>query len=187
MSEGSGDCRSCGMEETRSGCAAFPAIRTCDGFRTPRRGETARSRGDLRGLAAPRTQAAVDLSAITAALAAAEAATGKGEGTGQAAPGSVGDDRKRLARANRRKSALPLKQKRLLTDLLGKAAGLRRNLRHGRGIADAVGPGRGSGTRRAGRGTPTRAAARADPIEATRAPKAAASGTHEPTCGRNRE
>ena len=66
---------------------AFPTIRTYDSSRTPRRGERQ---------AHPRALAAVDLSAITAALAAAEAATGNGEGTGQAAPGSVGGHRQGL-------------------------------------------------------------------------------------------
>lgn len=53
---------------------AFPAIRTYDSSRTPRRGER---------VATPRTLAEVDLSAITAALAAA-GASGTGEGASAA-------------------------------------------------------------------------------------------------------
>jgi hypothetical protein len=48
---------------------AFPKIRTFDSSRTPRRGER---------LATPRTLAEVDLTAIVAALAAAETDPGKG-------------------------------------------------------------------------------------------------------------
>ena len=65
---------------------AFPAIRTHDSSRTPRRGERQ---------ATPRTLAEVDLSAIVAALAAVEVAEGTAT-SGRAAPSPAAAGRKRL-------------------------------------------------------------------------------------------
>ncbi len=65
---------------------AFPAIRTYDSSRTPRRGER---------LATPRTLAEVDLSAITAALAAVDAPGTSMDG-GQEVARPAGGSRKRL-------------------------------------------------------------------------------------------
>jgi hypothetical protein len=86
---------------------AFPAIRTFDSSRTPKRGER---------LATPRTLAKVDLSAITAALAAAETADTEKPGVKRCPPpiapamtacGKLRDGAHRHSRAHVDAQALP--------------------------------------------------------------------------------
>ena len=93
---------------------AFPAIRTYDSSRTPRRGEQP---------ATPRTLAEVDLSAIMAALSAAGTDGNKQE-AGRTLPGAAGFDRRRLME---REQMLAAAQTRI-ADLEAEVAELRARL-----------------------------------------------------------
>ncbi|HEU5275299.1 MAG TPA: hypothetical protein VFU97_16670 [Xanthobacteraceae bacterium] len=118
---------------------AFPLIRTYDSSRTPKRGER---------IATPRTLAEVDLSAITAALAAAPVPTPTRERVGSSKPrpdnsGTAGGNHRRLIELEHQlaeRDQLLTEARTRIATLEAEAAGLRWRLAHIASLAAKAAP-----------------------------------------------